>query len=63
MLDRIIGMQAFVRVAALGGLSGTVRSLNISPTPAFKSFRPLKARRKRALHAAWTTRNRAALHP
>jgi DNA-binding transcriptional LysR family regulator len=44
MLDRLTGMQVFVRVAALGGLSAAARSLNISPTLATKHIAALEER-------------------
>jgi len=44
MLDRLTGMQVFVRVAALGGLSAAARSLNMSPTLATKHIAALEER-------------------
>jgi len=44
MLDRLTGMQVFVRVAALGGLSAAARSLSMSPTLATKHVAALEER-------------------
>jgi DNA-binding transcriptional LysR family regulator len=44
MLDRLTGMQVFVRVAVLGGLSAAARSLNMSPTLATKHIAALEER-------------------
>ncbi len=44
MLDRVTGMQIFVRVAALGSLSAAARSLNISQTMATKHVAALESR-------------------
>src|SRR5258708_31742426 len=44
MLDRLTGMQVFVRVAALGGLSAAARSLGMSPTLVTKHVAALEER-------------------
>jgi DNA-binding transcriptional LysR family regulator len=44
MLDRITGMQVFVRVAALGSLSAAARALNISQTMVTKHVAALEER-------------------
>src|SRR5216684_568646 len=44
MLDRVTGMQIFVRVASLGGFSAAARSLDISPTMATKHLAALEER-------------------
>jgi DNA-binding transcriptional LysR family regulator len=44
MLDRVTGMQVFVRVAALGSLSAAARSLNLSQTMVTKHVAALENR-------------------
>ena len=44
MLDRVTGMQVFVRVAGLGGLSAAARSLAMSPTLVTKHVAALEER-------------------
>src|SRR5258708_22109074 len=44
MLDRVTGMQIFVRVASLGGFSAAAGSLDISPTMATKHVAALEER-------------------
>jgi DNA-binding transcriptional LysR family regulator len=44
MLDRVTGMQVFVRVAALGSLSAAARSLNLSQTMVTKHVAALEDR-------------------
>ncbi len=44
MLDRVTGMQVYVRVAALGSLSGAARALGMSQTMATKHIAALEAR-------------------
>lgn len=44
MLDRIVGMQVFARVAALGSLSGAARALGMSQTMATKHMAALERR-------------------
>lgn len=44
MLDRILGMQVFARVAALGSLSGAARALGMSQTMATKHIAAIEDR-------------------
>jgi DNA-binding transcriptional LysR family regulator len=44
MLDRVTGMQVFVRVATLGGLSAAARALHISPSLVTKHIAALEDR-------------------
>src|SRR3954453_20906413 len=44
MLDRVTGMQIFVRVATLGSLSAAARSLGISQTMATKHVGAIEER-------------------
>src|SRR3979411_126829 len=44
MLDRVAGMQVFVRVAALGGFSAAARELAMSPTMVPKHIDAIESR-------------------
>ena len=44
MLDRVMGMEVYARVAALGSLSGAARALRMSPTMATKHVAALEER-------------------
>ena len=43
MLDRVTGMEVFVRVAALGSLSGAARAMGMSQTMVTKHMAALEA--------------------
>lgn len=62
MLDRLLGMQVFARVAALGSISGAGRALGLSQTMATKHLAALEDRLGvRLLHR--TTRNVSLTEP